>query len=69
MVLWKATVILIGGGLIGSGIVAVTHPGDAAAPRATAASIDTSNESFQREYVHARVVAQRPFGVLTRASR
>lgn len=69
MVLWKATIILIGGVLMGSGIVAVTHSGDAVAPRATAASVDTPNESFQREYVHARVVAQRPFGVLTRASR
>ena len=79
MVLWKATVVLVAGGLTGSGIVAFTRSGPALEPVAftreapssdgLTASVALANDSFEQGYVHARFCAQRPFAMFSRVSR
>lgn len=73
MVLWKTTVVLVAGGLTGSGIVAFTRTGDApeqvAYTQEVAPSAQPMDDSFQQGYVHARFAAQRPFAGLSRVTR
>jgi hypothetical protein len=79
MVLWKTTVVLIAGGLTGSGLVVFTRSGappeQLASATEAAASSDatlatTSDElSRQQGHIHARFAAQRPFACFSRVAR
>lgn len=77
----KSTIVLIIGGLTGSGIVALTDSLEESKPAgiarqelATPADVTTPqsnspDETNQLEYVQARFAAQRPFGALCAVSR
>ena len=70
--LLKATIVVFGIGLTGSGIVAVTQSAGKAALVASApevaapsgsstASVDLPNDAFQRAYLQARYATQHSF--------
>jgi hypothetical protein len=77
----KATVVLVVGGLTGSGLVALTSSLEESQPTAIArqeiaAPTDaitpqpnSPDETNQLEYIQARFAAQRPFGALCAVSR
>jgi hypothetical protein len=71
----KAAVVFIAGGLMGSGIVALTRSGDApqaagsAAPTGATVSADFHHETNRQGYVQARFAAQRPFAALGPVTR
>ena len=72
----KATVVLVVGGLTGSGIVALTSSPDESQPTAiarqeiaapeagTTPQSDSPDEANQLAYVQARFAVQRPFAAL-----
>jgi hypothetical protein len=73
--LLKATVVVFGIGLTGSGIVALTQsageavlvasaPEVAAPSGASTAAVDLPNEAFQRAYLQARYTTQHSFSGL-----
>jgi hypothetical protein len=62
---FKAAVVFIAGGLMGSGIVAVTRSGDGAEK----SSAEFHNETNRQGYVHASFAAQRPFAALRPVTR
>lgn len=73
---FKAAFVFIAGGLMGSGIVALTRSGDgpqsggtAAPAGATAVSADFHHETNRQGYVQARFAAQRPFAALGPVTR
>lgn len=77
----KSTIVLIIGGLTGSGIVALTDSLEESQPTGIArqesaapAGVTTPqpsspDETNQLEYIQARFAAQRPFGALCAVSR
>lgn len=71
----KAAIVFIGGGLMGSGIVALTRPGDApqsgeiAALAGAVVPAEFHHETNRQGYVQARFAAQRPFAALCPITR
>lgn len=77
----KSTVVLIVGGLAGSGIVALTGSPDESQPTVIAQEEiavptggitplpNSPDETNQLEYIQARFAAQRPFAALCAVSR
>jgi hypothetical protein len=71
----KAAFVFVAGGLMGSGIVALTRTGDAP-PSAQLAALDSAalpaefhHETDRQGYVQARFAAQRPFAALGPVTR
>jgi hypothetical protein len=62
---FKAAVVFIAGGLMGSGIAALTRSGDGA----VRSSAEFHNETNRQGYVQASFAAQRPFSALGPATR
>jgi hypothetical protein len=74
--IFKAAFVFVAGGLMGSGIVALTRPGDApqsaqlaALDSAAAAPAEFHHETNRQGYVQARFAAQRPFAALGPVTR
>jgi hypothetical protein len=79
--IFKATVVLVVGGLTGSGLVALTSSLDESQSTAIARQeiaaptdpitpqSDSSDETNQLGYIQARFAAQRPFAALCSVSR
>ena len=72
----KAAVVFLAGGLMGSGIVALTRSDDrpdsgetAALASAAVSSAEFHNETNRQGYVQASFAAQRPFAVLGPVTR
>jgi len=65
----KAAVVFIAGGLMGSGIVALTRSGNAPQSATTAVPAEFHHETNRQGYVQARFAAQRPFAALGPALR
>lgn len=72
----KAAVVFIAGGLMGSGIVALTRPGDRpksgetkVLASAAVTSAEFHNEINRQSYVQASFAAQRPFAALGPVTR
>lgn len=72
---FKAAFVFVAGGLMGSGIVALTRTGDvsrSAEPAALASAAvpaEFHHETNRQGYVQARFAAQRPFAALGPMSR
>lgn len=74
---FKATVVLVVGGLTGSGLVALTSSLDESQPTASARQEIAeptgapyfSDETNQPGYIQARFAAQRPFGSICSVPR
>ncbi len=70
---FKAAVVFIAGGLMGSGIVALTRSApkasESAALASAVASAEFHNETNRQGYVHASFAAQRPFAALGPVTR
>ncbi|GFE79754.1 hypothetical protein GCM10011487_17540 [Steroidobacter agaridevorans] len=62
---FKAAVVFIAGGLMGSGIVALTRPDDGA----ETLSAEFHKETNRQGYVQASFAAQRPFAALGPVTR
>ena len=68
---FKAAFVFVAGGLMGSGIVALTRTGDAPQPAQIAAldgaavSAEFHHETNRQGYVQARFAAQCPFAALS----
>lgn len=74
--IFKAAVVFIAGGLMGSGIVALTRSDDrptsgetAALASAAVVPAEFHNETNRHGYVQASFAAQRPFAVLGPVTR
>jgi hypothetical protein len=73
---FKATVVLVVGGLTGSSLVALKSSLDESQPTAIARqeiaitpASNSPDETNQLEYIQARFAAQRPFAALCSVSR
>jgi hypothetical protein len=72
---FKAAFVFVAGGLMGSGIVALTRPADApkvseiAVPASATVPAEVHRETNQQGYVQARFAAQRPFAALCPVTR